>query len=88
MKPTTGRVVLAVGGVAESNGTQVAPAIITRVWSPREGDGAWCVNATVFPDAASPVVVTSAYLYHDQAAAVEARDKAPTVIALYWPPRV
>lgn len=84
-KPSPARIVLAVGAKAQSNGTDTAPAIITRVWS--EKDDVWLVNATVLPDATDPVVATSVYLYADEEAARGSLQNEYTT-ALYWPPRV
>lgn len=85
MNPSKGCIVLAVGAAATSNGSDEAPAIITRVWN--EVDGRWCVNATVFPDYAQPKLITSAYLHNDEEKAREAL-RHESMTALYWPPRV
>ncbi len=77
---------MAVGFRAAMNGTDEAPALITRVWSETE-DGATTVNATVFPDTGSPVNVTSVKLWPDEAAA-RASLAHSTTTALYWPERV
>jgi hypothetical protein len=81
-----GRVVLAVGGKAASNGSDTCPAIITRVW--QENDGVWLTNARLLPDASneSPAV-TSVYLYDDEQTARDSRQHE-AMVALYWPPRV
>lgn len=84
-KPSLGRVVLAVGGKAVANGTDTAPATITRVWS--EKDGVHLVNATVQPDCAEQRFASSAYLYETEEAA-RATLSHPEMTALYWPPRV
>lgn len=82
-KPTVGRSVLVLGGPAVFNGTDVAPAVITRVWSDD------LVNVTVFPDGSQGVCSsTSVRLYRDEAAARGARDNAPggsTAAHAYWP---
>ena len=49
--PSVGRVVLVTG--VSSNGVDVQPAIITRVWNPD------CVNVMVLPDSGSPHPRTS-----------------------------
>lgn len=74
------RMVVAVGAAARSNGTDVAPAVITRVW------GETMVNATVFPDAAGVQAVTSVRLFADE---TEARGSLQneSMTALYWPTR-
>lgn len=81
-KPSVGRIVLVMGGAAKSNGADVAPAVITRVWSDE------MVNVTVFPDAheraAQPE--TSINLYETEDEAREAL--ASSGRAAYWPPRV
>lgn len=85
-KPSAGHIVLAVGGKAEANGSDTCPAVITRVWSER--DGAWLTNARLLPDASneSPAVM-SVYLFDDEQAARDSRQHE-TATALYWPPRV
>lgn len=83
-KPTIARTVIAVGGVAASNGNDLAPATITRVWSQRE-DGSWLVNLVVFPDASNqPRAATSVYLYPDEDAA-RAGTKHESTTAAFWP---
>lgn len=84
-KPSPCRMVLAVGGKAKGNGCDVAPALITRVWSQRE-DGSWLVNATLFPDASPSAVVTSVYLFEDEPTARDSLAYAEST-ALYWPAR-
>lgn len=82
-KPSPGRMVLLIGGVARSNGTDTAPATVTRVWSDT------CVNLAVFPDCAAPAVATSITLFGDEQAArdwLAAEEYRST--AAYWPPRV
>ena len=82
-KPTVGRSVLVTGGAAVFNGADVAPAVITRVWSDD------LVNVTVFPDASQGVCAcTSVRLFRDETAARGARDSAPegsTTAYAYWP---
>lgn len=79
-KPTICRVLIAVGFRARSNGTDEAPAIITRTW----GDGG-VVNALIFRDDAMPQSVTSVKVYEDEAAAREAIAGNDQATALYWP---
>jgi hypothetical protein len=83
MTPSPGRIVLVRGIQANSNGSDVAPAIITRAWS---ND---LVNVLVFPDCAAPVPATSVALVDDEAAARALQDSKeyPATVA-YWPPRV
>ena len=85
-KPSPARIVLAVGGSARANGADVAPAVITRVWG-EHPDGGWTVNATVLPDAGTPVASTSIRLFDTED---EARAALPyeSSSAAYWPPRV
>lgn len=90
MKPSIGRIVIARGEAALGNSADEAPAMITRVWGQRE-DGAWTVNATVFPDGAISGAATrgvsSVGLYADEVAAKDAAS-LPGNTVLYWPPRV
>lgn len=82
-KPSIGRIVHVVGVQATSNGTDVAPAVITRVWSDE------MVNCTVFPDCAAPVPATSVRIVEDETAARALSDgKDYTITAAFWPPRV
>lgn len=67
------------GRDVEWNGSKVAPALITRVWSDT------CVNLTIFPDNGVPYTRTSVYLLADEAAA---DSPAGGSIRCYWPPRV
>ncbi len=78
--PTVGRIVTAVL-VSPVNGTDLAPAIITRVWSQRD-DASWTVNITAFPDCAQPLIMSSVKLVNDEQAAREAGGHAA-----YWPAR-
>lgn len=82
MQPTIGRVVIATGSAAESNGAKECPALITRVFN--QVDDHWVVNLMLFPDAAIPRFSTSAYLFDTED---EARAYGPSTGA-YWPPRV
>lgn len=87
MIPTPGRIVLAVGNLARANGTDTAPAIITRVWpnaSPDESP--WCTNVTIFRDADEPQPATSVYVHANEEAARGALASGAST-ALYWPPR-
>lgn len=85
--PSIGRIVIAVGGVARSNGTDVAPAIITRTWN-EQPDGSWIVNVHVFPDAGIEQNATSLKLWPDEDSARQALDGQPlSVYAAFWPAR-
>lgn len=79
-KPTVGRTVLVMGGAAVSNGTDVAPGVITRVWN--EG----LVNVTISPDGSNqPRSATSVTLVHDETAARERAGEHTTVPVAFWP---
>lgn len=88
-KPSVGRIVIAVGFKARSNGTDIAPAVITRVFSQRD-DGAWCVNVKLLLDFGGVENVTSVYLFTDESAAREsiASENRQYMTALHWPERV
>lgn len=85
-KPSPGRIVIAVGGSAANNGADVAPAVITRVWS-EHPDGGWTINATVLPDYGQPVFASSTRLFDTEEEA-RANLPHPSSIAAFWPPRV
>lgn len=76
------RFVLVLGPVACHNGADVAPAVITRVWS------AELVNVTVLPDGYQPRHATSVRLFADEQAARDAIAGNEHGVAAYWPPRV
>lgn len=95
MKPTIGRVVLALVDPATNNGSDVAPAIITRVFSDT------IVNVRVLLDGPDVPWKTSISLHDDRDAVDAAKAQreaeladrggphAPIVMhAAYWPPRV
>ena len=84
MTASVGRIVHLIGGVAKSNGTDVAPAIITRAWN----DG--LVNLTVFPDCGAPATASSVTLWADEQSAREWIAEAPEYrsTAACWPSRV
>jgi hypothetical protein len=92
-KPSIGRIVLAPADPATNNGADVAPAIITRVWSDN------LVNVRVLLDGQGIEWRTSVTLYDTPDAFAEAaarRDQErPDLIkagipfhGVYWPPRV
>lgn len=85
-KPSIGRIVTAVGFLARSNGTDEAPAIITRVWGERP-DGGWTVNATIFRDNAAENYASSVLLFED-ADVARAHLQHEQATALHWPARV
>lgn len=82
-KPSLGRIVLVVGGAAKSNGAEVAPAIITRVFS-EHPDGGWTINATVLPDYGQPALASSLRLVDDE----DTARALPGGYGAFWPPRV
>ena len=92
-RPSAGRIVLVTVRPTTNNGAEVAPAIITRVWTDE------MVNVAVFLDGASGAQArTSVPLFADRealdaAAALRAADQDPhtagtTFTAAYWPPRI
>lgn len=85
MKPSVGRIVHTIVDPALNNGADVAPAIITRVWSDTT------VNLRVMYDGASVDWITSASLHADEDAARErvALGASPQKgHNAFWPPRV
>lgn len=86
--PSVARIVMAMGPRARGNGAQEAPAIITRVWSGPNENGAWLVNAMIFLDAGNANPATSVYIYADRKAAEEAIAKNEHATVLFWPERV
>lgn len=82
-QPSVGRIVHAVLA-SKVNGTDIAPAVITRVWEQND-DGSWNVNITTFPDASQHfLVMSSSRLFADEDGA---RAHLPS-FAAFWPPRV
>jgi hypothetical protein len=65
-KPSIGRIVHVLVDPAINNGSDVAPAVITRVWS-ESGPDRWCVNYRLLLDAlpSDQEWRTSAYLHAD-----------------------
>jgi hypothetical protein len=94
MKPSIGRIVHVLVDPATNNGADVAPAVITRVWSDT------CVNARVLLDQEGILWLTSITLHADRdaldafwaenlaqlRAAGNTDDIKPT--GAFWPPRV
>lgn len=75
MKPSLGRIVLTYVDPTQNNGADVAPAVITRVWSDT------VVNLRVLVDTgAMPLSKTSVVLLAEQPAEVS--------YTCWWPPRV
>lgn len=78
--PTIGRTVHVCGVL--SNGSNVHPGIITRVWGAGDTDHTPVrINVTVFPDCLAPQVHSSVPLYADDLQAMSAG-----CVAAYWPP--
>lgn len=90
--PSIARAIIALVDPATNNGEDVAPATITRVWSPSgtEDRPRWTINYRVTGDNADvPKWVTSGYLYDNEADARAAHpDDGGRGIAAFWPARV
>lgn len=83
--PTVGRVVYVLVAPSTNNGSDVAPAEITRVWS-EAADGSYTVNYRVTLDADGPLPwITSGSLCADEQTA-RASGRAASYAA-FWPPR-
>lgn len=82
-KPSLARMVIAGVLPTANNGSDVCPAVVTRVWSERP-DGSWLVNIKLLNDGPSNEWRTSIYLFETEA---EARAHGITV-SCFWPPRV
>lgn len=75
MQPTVGRIVLVPIEPSKNNGSPIAPAIITRVWSPTS------VNVRVLADSMNLLWLTSLTY-------VESLDDASPQGLWTWPPRI
>jgi hypothetical protein len=76
--PSVGCIVMCGVNAAGNNGTDVAPAVITRVWSNE------MVNVKVFNDGLACEWKTSVHLFD-----VEEQAREYGILsACYWPPRV
>ena len=89
MKPSIGRIVIVKGVIG--NGTDEQPAMINRVWGPKEPSGEYFpyINVMVFPDCKPPICVTSVPLFAsrtDAEAWLETQTVKPDVA--FWPDRV
>lgn len=76
-----GGVVVLRGRVAQYNGADECPAIITRVYSRT------LVNVTAFPDDSQPRPVLAVPLFFDRTA-LEDANLPHLAVGAYWPPRV
>lgn len=82
-KPSPGRIVLTHVDPTMNNGSNIAPAIITRVFG-EHPDGGWVVNLRVFCDASTmPLSATSVRLFDDPT--VPGADVGHSA---WWPPRI
>ena len=90
-KPSLGRIVLVTVDPHSNNGSDVAPAVITRVWSDS------MINVRVLRDGVDVAWMTSITLHQTREELDDAGDAreaaaphlAGTVYhAAYWPPRV
>lgn len=79
MKPSLGRIVLVAVDPAQNNGSDVAPAVVTRVFSGDEVSG-WVINVRVLLDGTDVPWRTSQRLIDEP--------DAPRVGIAWWPPRV
>lgn len=76
MKPSVGRIVLVPVEPVTNNGADVAPGVITRVWSDT------CVNVRILLDnEGAPSWKTSVALF-------DTAEEAAVGHSCYWPPRV
>ena len=85
MTPSVGRIVHTLVDPTHNNGADIAPAIVTRVWSDT------CVNLRVFYDGAQVDWVTSATLHADEETARERVVPGTSPgrgHQAFWPPRV
>lgn len=88
-QPTVGRIVLGLVDPDTNNGADIAPAIITRVWS-ESASGRWTVNLRELRDQPPSAAEwrTSVYLHADEETA---RTEAAGNLAskhYFWPPRI
>jgi hypothetical protein len=88
-QPSVGRIVHVIVDPIQNNGTDVAPAVITRVWN-EQG-----VNLRVLLDGESTLWRTSVPLYESRDALEAANAQMvisggarPPLFGAFWPPRV
>lgn len=79
-KPALGRIVHAFVDPAMNNGSDVCPAIITRVWTDE------MVNLRLVPDSDAPMrSMTSVGLYADEESARAACEGKSWLSGAFWP---
>ena len=80
MKPSAGSIITTKGAVS-SNGTDEAPAIITRVWGDKDPavDGKVLVNSTVFPDCGDQKLASSIPLFETRAEALAEQERVNAI---------
>jgi hypothetical protein len=81
-KPSLGRIVIADVDPAMNNGSDQAPAVITRVWG-EHPDGGWTVNLRVFVDSPGAELCKTSVRLFDEPSVGENRPHTA-----WWPPRV
>lgn len=85
MRASLGRTVIVKGPAAASNGSDRAPAIITRVWNDQDTQaGPVAVNLTAFTDLDTPKLLGSVLVYETE----EAAGDPGTYAVAYWPAKV
>ncbi len=83
MQPTVGRILIVMGiDKSKNNGTDVAPAIITRVW----GDGS-LVNVKILADGVENIWKTSIPVYFEPSECRGYVNNNPGNVAAHWPER-
>jgi hypothetical protein len=84
-QPTVGRIVHVLVDPKDNNGSDVAPAIITRVWGAPDGYPGGAVNIRVLRDGypGDSEWMTSIPLYDDE----ESARATGLARAAFWPPR-
>lgn len=92
MKPSLGRVIIVRGKIVTSNGSDLAPAVVTRIWSDEDTrNEPVMVNCTAQPDLAGHQHIGSVFVYDTKEEADVVHDAqvppGSTPVA-YWPPRV
>lgn len=84
MVPQVGDPVLALVDRAINNGSDIAPGVLTRVWSGPNAEQAYLVNAKAFLDsAAADQLLQSVWLYPDEDRARACLEAVPTTRVLF-----